>query len=38
MRRLSNDLPEFIHLLNTKSVKYVVVGADVLQKIRHKTS
>jgi len=27
MRRLSSDLREFIHLLNTKSVKYVIVGA-----------
>ncbi|MGH7834461.1 MAG: nucleotidyltransferase [Candidatus Binatia bacterium] len=27
MRPLSKDLREFIHLLNTKSVKYVIVGA-----------
>ena len=27
MRLLSSDLQEFIHLLNTKSVKYVIVGA-----------
>jgi predicted nucleotidyltransferase len=27
MRPLSTDLREFIHLLNTKSVKYVIVGA-----------
>ena len=27
MRPLSSDLREFIHLLNTKSVKYVIVGA-----------
>jgi len=27
MRPLSIDLREFIHLLNTKSVKYVIVGA-----------
>ena len=30
MRPLSNDLREFIHLLNTKSVKYVIVGAWAL--------
>lgn len=30
MRPLSNDLREFIHLLNTKSVRYVVVGAWAL--------
>jgi hypothetical protein len=30
MRPLSNDLREFIHLLNTKSVKYVLVGAWAL--------
>ncbi|MGH7962441.1 MAG: nucleotidyltransferase [Candidatus Binatia bacterium] len=30
MRPLSSDLREFIHLLNTKSVKYVVVGAWAL--------
>ncbi len=30
MRPLSNDLREFIHLLNTKSVKYVVVGGWAL--------
>ncbi|MBI4431468.1 MAG: hypothetical protein HY587_07130 [Candidatus Omnitrophica bacterium] len=30
MRRLSSDLREFIHLLNTKSVKYVIVGAWAL--------
>jgi hypothetical protein len=27
MRPLSNDLREFIHLLNTKSVRYVIVDA-----------
>jgi hypothetical protein len=27
MRPLSSDLREFIRLLNTKSVKYVIVGA-----------
>jgi hypothetical protein len=27
MRPLSSDLREFIHLLNTKSVRYVIVGA-----------
>jgi Nucleotidyl transferase of unknown function (DUF2204) len=27
MRPLSSDLREFIHLLNTNSVKYVIVGA-----------
>ncbi len=27
MRPLSRDLREFIHLLNTKSVEYVIVGA-----------
>jgi len=26
MRPLSSDLREFIHLLNTNSVKYVIVG------------
>jgi hypothetical protein len=30
MRRLSSDLREFIHLLNTKSVRYVIVGAWAL--------
>ena len=30
MRPLSSDLREFIHLLNTKSVRYVVVGARAL--------
>jgi predicted nucleotidyltransferase len=30
MQRLSSDLREFIHLLNTKSVKYVIVGAWAL--------
>jgi hypothetical protein len=30
MQPLSSDLQEFIHLLNTKSVKYVIVGAWVL--------
>ena len=30
MRPLSNDLREFIRLLNTKSVKYVIVGAWAL--------
>jgi hypothetical protein len=30
MPRLSNDLREFIHLLNTNSVKYVIVGAWAL--------
>ena len=30
MRPLSSDLHEFIHLLNTKSVKYVIVGAWAL--------
>lgn len=30
MRRLSSDLREFIHLLNTKGVKYVIVGAWAL--------
>jgi predicted nucleotidyltransferase len=30
MPPLSNDLREFIHLLNTKSVKYVIVGAWAL--------
>ncbi len=30
MQRLSNDLREFIHLLNTESVKYVIVGAWAL--------
>jgi predicted nucleotidyltransferase len=30
MRPLSSDLREFIHLLNTKSVKYVIVGAWAL--------
>ncbi len=30
MRPLSRDLHEFIHLLNTKSVKYVIVGAWAL--------
>jgi predicted nucleotidyltransferase len=30
MPPLSNDLREFIHLLNTKSVKYVLVGAWAL--------
>ena len=30
MRLLSSDLREFIHLLNTKSVKYVIVGAWAL--------
>lgn len=30
MRPLSSDLREFIHLLNTKSVRYVVVGAWAL--------
>jgi hypothetical protein len=30
MRPLSSDLREFIHLLNTKSVKYVLVGAWAL--------
>jgi hypothetical protein len=30
MRQLSSDLREFIHLLNTKSVKYVIVGAWAL--------
>ena len=27
MRELSNDLREFVHLLNAKKVKYVLVGA-----------
>ena len=27
MRELSNDLREFVHLLNVKKVKYVLVGA-----------
>ena len=27
MRELSNDLREFVHLLNAKTVKYVLVGA-----------
>jgi len=30
MRPVSSDLQEFIHLLNTKSVKYVIVGAWAL--------
>ena len=30
MALLSNDLRAFIHLLNTKSVKYVIVGAWAL--------
>jgi hypothetical protein len=30
MRPLSSDLLEFIHLLNTKSVRYVIVGAWAL--------
>ena len=30
MRPLSSDLREFIHLLNTNSVKYVIVGAWAL--------
>ncbi|MSQ48420.1 MAG: hypothetical protein EXR78_08600 [Deltaproteobacteria bacterium] len=30
MRPLSSDLREFIHLLNTKSVRYVLVGAWAL--------
>ena len=30
MRPLSSDLREFIHLLNTNSVKYVAVGARAL--------
>jgi len=30
MRPLSSDLREFTHLLNTKSVKYVIVGAWAL--------
>ena len=30
MRPLSTDLREFIHLLNTNSVKYVIVGAWAL--------
>ena len=30
MRQLSNDVREFIHLLNTKQVKYVIVGAWAL--------
>lgn len=30
MRTLSRDLREFIHLLNTKSVEYVIVGAWAL--------
>ncbi len=30
MRPLSSDLREFIHLLDTKSVKYVIVGAWAL--------
>ncbi len=30
MRPLSSDLREFIHLLTTKSVKYVIVGAWAL--------
>ena len=30
MQPLSSDLQEFIHLLNTKSVKYVIVGAWAL--------
>ena len=30
MQPLSSDLREFIHLLNTKSVKYVIVGAWAL--------
>ena len=30
MRPLSSDLREFIHLLNTKSVRYVIVGAWAL--------
>ena len=30
MRQLSSDLREFIHLLNTKSVRYVIVGAWAL--------
>ena len=30
MRPLSSDLREFIHLLNTKCVKYVIVGAWAL--------
>jgi hypothetical protein len=30
MRPLSSDLREFIHLLNTNRVKYVIVGAWAL--------
>ncbi|MBI3245693.1 MAG: hypothetical protein HYZ50_04195 [Deltaproteobacteria bacterium] len=30
MKQLSNDLREFIHLLTTKSVKYLIVGAWAL--------
>ena len=30
MRPLSSDLREFIHLLNTNSAKYVIVGAWAL--------
>lgn len=38
MQRLSSDLREFIHLLNTKSVKYVIVGAWALSQVqRQKT-
>jgi len=31
MRPLSSDLREFIHLLNTNSVRYVIVGARALE-------
>ena len=30
MKQLSSDLREFIHLLNTKNVRYVIVGAWAL--------
>ena len=34
MRPLSSDLREFIHLLNTNRVKYVIVGARSIA-VRH---
>jgi hypothetical protein len=34
MRLLSSDLREFIHLLNTTRVKYVIVGARSIAVLR----
>ena len=37
MQPLSSDLREFIHLLNTNSVKYVIVAAGQSHSLRDRS-